>query len=216
MQERGLRARGLVCSGSSVAFERFAGVCSLLLAFGALVYTIIFIAIVGGDVESSEAWFAILLGGAILIAIYQRLREVDESFALLGLVLALGGAFGGIVHGGYELAAIETAPAQPYYPGLESVDKGALRYLAGGLALIVIGWLIVRTAAALPTGIGYLALAGGALLVFTYFGRLFDFITPGDHVSLIPPVAYGLVVHPLLYGWLGFVFLRSSPPAVTR
>jgi hypothetical protein len=202
-----------------MAFERLAGVCSVLLALGALVYTIIFIAIVGGDIENTEAWFAILLAGAIvsipiLIALYGRLRPVDESFALLGFVLALGGALGGIVHGGYELAAIETPPTQPYYPGLESVDKGALRYLVGGLALLVIGWLIARSDR-LPAGIGYVALVGGTLLVFTYFGRLFDFITPGDHVSLIPPVAYGLVVHPLLYGWLGWVFLRAPEPRVT-
>ena len=198
-----------------MTFERLAGVCSVLLALGALVYTIIFIAIVGGDVESTESWFAILLGGAlvsvpVLIAVYGRLREVDEGYALLGLVLSLGGALGGVLHGGYELGAIETPPTQPYYPGPESVDKGALRYLVGGLALLVIGWLIIRSAGRLPTGAGYLAVLGGALLLFIYFGRLFDFITPTDHVSLIPPVAYGIAVHPLLYLWLGYTFLRRS------
>jgi hypothetical protein len=194
-------------------FERFAGLCGLFLAVGAVAYSIIFIAIVGGS-EDSEAWFAILLGGAlvsapVLVAIYGRLRAADEGFALLGFILGLGGALGGVLHGGYELAAIETPPTQPYYPGVESVDKGVLRYLIGGLALLFIGWLITRSAGRLPVGAGYLALLGGVLLVFIYFGRLFDFITPGDHVSLIPPVAYGLVVHPLLYGWIGWALWRG-------
>jgi hypothetical protein len=29
-------------------------------------------------------------------------------------------------------------------------------------------------------------------------------------VSLIPPIVYGLVVDPLLYGWIGLTFLRSG------
>jgi hypothetical protein len=33
-------------------------------------------------------------------------------------------------------------------------------------------------------------------------------------VSLIPPIVYGFLVHPLLYGWLGLSFLRGS--ATTR
>jgi hypothetical protein len=198
-----------------MTFERFAGVCGLLLAVGAVVYSIIFITIVEGG-EDTEAWFAILLGGAlftvpVMVALYGRLRVVDEGFALLGLVLGLGGAFGGVLHGGYELAAIETPPSQPYYPGLESVSKGVLRYLVGGLALLVIGWLITRNGSRLPRATGYLALLGGALLVFIYFGRLFDFITPGDYVSLIPPIVYGFLVHPLLYGWLGLTLWRQQP-----
>jgi hypothetical protein len=196
-------------------FERLAGLCSVLVGFGALVYAIIFITIVEGNTET-EPWFAILLGGAlatvpVLIAIYFRLREFDEGIALTALVLGLFGAFGGVLHGGYELAALITPPDTEIgvYPGPESVTKGVLRYLVGGLALLLIAWL-VGASGALPRGIAYLAGVGGVLLVFIYIGRLFDFITPGDYLSLTAPIVYGFLVHPALYGWIGLTLWRAQ------
>lgn len=195
------------------SFGRFAGLCSLAVAFGALAFSAIFAVIVGGS-SQGKPFFALLLGGAILtvpvvVAIFQRLRETDEAFALTALVLGLLGALGGILHGGYELAALETPPAEGYYPGLESVTKGVLRYGSSGLALVLVGWLILR-GARLPRPLGYLGIFGGALLVLIYFGRLYDFITPASHTSLIPPFLYGFIVHPLFYGTLGLVLWREG------
>lgn len=200
----------------SAGFERLAGVCALFVGLGALVYAILFITIVEGSTET-EPWFAILLVGAltsvpVMVALYFKLRAFDEAAALTVLVLGLFGALGGVIHGGYELAAIVTPPDEGYYPGPESVAKGVLRYLVAGLALLLIAWL-VWVSALLPRGIAILAGIGGVLLVFIYIGRLFDFITPGDYVSLIPPIVYGFLIHPLLYGWIGLTFLRSSATA---
>jgi hypothetical protein len=201
----------------SAGFERLAGVCSLFVGLGALVYAILFITIVEGNTET-EPWFAILMVGAlttvpVMIALYFKLRAFDEAAALTVLVLGLFGALGGVIHGGYELAALVTPPSDGYYPGPESVAKGVLRYLVAGLALLLIAWL-VWASGILPRGIAYLAGVGGVLLVFIYIGRLFDFITPGDYVSLIPPIVYGFLVHPILYGWIGLIFLRR-PSAET-
>ena len=195
----------------SAGFERLAGVCALFVGLGALVYAILFITIVEGNTET-EPWFAILMVGAlttvpVMVALYFKLRTFDQAAALTVLVLGLFGALGGVIHGGYELAAIVTPPNEGYYPGPESVAKGVLRYLVAGLALLLISWL-VWASGVLPRGIAFLAGIGGVLLVFIYIGRLFDFITPGDYVSLIPPIAYGFLVHPILYGWIGLIFLR--------
>jgi hypothetical protein len=200
----------------SAGFERLAGVCALFVGLGAVVYAILFITIVEGSMEF-EAWFAILLLGAlttvpVMVALYFKLRAFDEAAALTVLVLGLLGALGGVIHGGYELAAMVTPPSEGYYPGPEAVAKGVLRYFVAGLALLLVGWL-VWASALLPRGIAILAGVGGVLLVFIYIGRLFDFITPGDYVSLIPPIVYGFLVHPLLYGWIGLTFLRSSATA---
>jgi len=194
-------------------FERFAGLCSLAVAFGALAFSAIFAVIVGGS-SQGKPFFALLLGGAILsvpvvIAIFQRLRETDEAFALTALVFGLGGALGGVLHGGYELAALQNRPAEGYYPGLESVTKGVLRYGSAGLALALVGWLILR-GGRFPRVLGYVGIFGGALLVLIYFGRLYDFITPASHTSLIPPFLYGFIVHPLFYGTIGVVLWRGS------
>jgi hypothetical protein len=200
----------------SARFERLAGYCALFVGLGALVYAILFITIVEGNTET-EPWFAILMLGGItsvpvVVALYCRFAEFDQGLALTFLALGLFGALGGVVHGGYELAAIATTPDEGYYPGLESVAKGVLRYLCAGLSLLLVAWL-VWASGLLPRGIAYLAALGGALLVFIYIGRLYDFITPGDYVSLIPPIVYGFLVHPVLYGWLGLIFVRGSAVA---
>ena len=197
----------------SASFERFAGFCALFVGLGALVYAILFITIVEGN-DETEPWFAILLVGAIatvpvMVGLYCKLAEFEQAAALTALALGLFGALGGILHGGYELASIVTPPNEGYYPGVESVTKGVLRYLVAGLALLVIAWL-VWASALMPRGIALLAGLGAVLLVFIYIGRLFDFITPGDYVSLIPPILYGFAVHPLLYGWIGVTFLRGA------
>src|SRR5438094_7225141 len=104
-------------------FERFAGLCSLAVAFGALAFSAIFAVIVGGS-SQGKPFFALLLGGAILsvpvvIAIFQRLRETDEAFALTALVFGLAGAPAGVLPGGYDLAALKNRPADGNYPGPE-------------------------------------------------------------------------------------------------
>jgi Domain of unknown function (DUF4386) len=205
------------------SFERFAGACSLAVAFGALAFAAIFAVIVGGS-SQGKPFFALLLGGAILIipvlvAIFRRLRVGDEGFALTAFLFGLLGALGGILHGGYELGALQTPSAATYYPGPEAVTKGVLRYGCAGLALLLVGWLIVRHGR-LPRLLGYVGLFGGGLLVLIYFGRLYDFITPASHTSLIPPFLYGFVVHPIFYGALGLILWRdgrrpvvAAPPA---
>jgi hypothetical protein len=200
------------------SFERFAGLCSLAVAFGAIAFAAVFAAIVGGSAQG-KPFFALLLGGAfvsipVLVAVYYRVREAEPAFALTALVLGLLGALGGILHGGYELAALENRPAEGYYPGLEAVTKGVLRYGSAGLALALLGWLILR-GGRFPRLLGYVGLFGGGLLVLIYFGRLYDFITPASHTSLIPPFLYGFVVHPLFYGTVGVVLWRTAgqPPS---
>jgi len=193
-------------------FDRFAGACSFAVAFGALAFAAIFAAIVGGS-SQGKPFFALLLGGAIVgvpvvIALYDRLPETDPALALTALVFGLLGALGGILHGGYELAALQT-PSGPYHAGPEAVTKGVLRYGCAGIGLLLFAWLIAR-GGRLPRQLGYVGLFGGGLLVLIYFGRLFDFITPASHTSLIPPFLYGFIVHPLFYGGLGLALWRGS------
>ena len=198
----------------TMSFARFAGLASIFVAVGALLYAILFIAIVeGAGTTTLEFWFFLLmLGGLatipVLVALYQRLREVDEGFALTAFLLGLGAAFGGILHGAYNLGGLVTPPLSGYDAGQEEVAHGVLRYAVAGLALLLIGWLIQRHPG-FPRGLAYLAYAGGAALVFIYIGRLYNFIEPGDYVSLIPPIAYGFVIHPLFYAWLGLLLWRS-------
>jgi hypothetical protein len=197
-------------------FERFAALAAFFVALGALMYSIFFITIVeGASGFETDIWFALLMVGAlvtipIFIALYNRLREIDTGFALTALVLSLGAAFGGVLHGGYELGGLITPPTGGYGPGPESISHGILRYAVGGLALLFFSWLIQRDRR-FPSWLAYLGYLGGALLVLIYVGRLYDFITPGDYVSLIPPILYGFVVHPLWYLGVGRALWQGLP-----
>jgi hypothetical protein len=198
----------------TVSFTRFAGLASIFVAVGALLYAILFIAIVEGAGKTTlEFWFFLLMLGGIgtipvLVALYQRLREVDAGFALTAFVFGVLAAFGGILHGAYNLGGNVTPPEHGFGPGQEEVAHGILRYGVAGLALLLLAWLIQRHGE-FPHGLAYLGYVGGAALIFIYIGRLYDFIEPGDYVSLIPPIGYGFVIHPLFYGWLGLLFWRS-------
>ena len=194
----------------SVRFERLAGAASVLVGLGGLVYAILFIWIVAGAPNwVLETWFALLLGGAFLTVVvaatlYGWLRRVDVSLALAATLFATLGALDGVLHGATNLYRLLN-PASPG-PG-EVVTAGALRYGAAGLALLGFGALILSSDL-LPRALGWLLGFSGGILVLIFFGRLFQFITPTVKVSLIPPVLYGLVLHPMAYVWLGVEIRR--------
>jgi hypothetical protein len=200
---------------SVTQFERVAGIAAFLVAVGALVYSALFIAIVEGSREPiRELWFfTLMLGGLgtvpVVVALYLRFRDTEPGLALTALVLGLGAAAGGVLHGSYELGTLVTPIGDEYRPGPEAVSHGILRYGVAGLFFLLLGWLIQR-GRELPSGLGYLAYFGGAALVFIYIGRLFDFIQPGDYFSLLPPIVYGFAIHPLFYLWVGRELWRGT------
>jgi hypothetical protein len=198
----------------TISFERFAALASLFVVLGALLYSLFFIWIVEGGGSNVQAvwYFLLMLGGLgtvpVLVALYYRLWERDAGFALTAFLLGLGAALGAVLHGSYNLG-VEITPPDPYALGQEDVARGALRYLVLGLFFLLSSWLIQR-GGTLPIGLAYLGYLGGAILVFIYIGRLFDFIEPSSYVSLIPPIVYGFVVHPLWYFWLGLTLWRGA------
>lgn len=203
----------------TVSFQRFAGLASFLVVLGSLLYSLFFIWVVEGGGSNVQAvwYFLLLLGGLgtvpILVALYHLLRETEPGFALTAFLLGLGATLGAVLHGSYNLG-VEVTPQEPYALGQEDVARGALRYLVLGLFFLLTSWLIQR-AGTLPLGLAYLGYVGGAILVFIYIGRLFDFIQPSSYASLIPPIVYGFVVHPLWYLWLGLTLWRGVPAAGT-
>ncbi len=120
---------------------------------------------------------------------------------------------GGLVHGAFNLAG----QINPSSVGDEaSPDPGGIfRYATAGLALLVVGWLIT-SGRVLPVRLGQLALLSGAVLVFTYIGRLYEFITPSNRPTLFPPLLYGLILHPVLYLWLGRLLGTGKPARPAR
>jgi len=150
-----------------------------------------------------------LVSTAVFTAVYERLRQTDPALALWGYVLALVGAFGAALHGGYDLANLANPPASVASDLPNSVDpRGLGTFALTGLALAVTGILILR-GAPLPRGLAYMAFLSAALLVFVYIGRLV-ILNPKNPALLTCAVVDGFVVNPIWFIWLGLV-LRQSP-----
>jgi hypothetical protein len=202
----------------ALSLDRLAGPCATAVGVGGLLYGALFAWIVVGAPDwVPDVWFTLLvLGGllsvAVSVAVYERLRPTDAGLALTALLLGLAGALGGVVHGAFNLAA-QVNPGS-VGDGASPDPGGIFRYATAGIALLLVGWLVVASRA-FPVRLGQLALFSGAVLVFTYIGRLYDFITPAHRLTLFPPLLYGLLLHPALYLWLGRLLAptRSLPAA---
>jgi hypothetical protein len=147
-----------------------------------------------------------LLSSAVLVAVYYRLRQTNAAFALWALVLGIAGAVGSAVHGGYDLANA-MHPSRSALAELPSpVDpRGLLTFGASGVALFVVGWLIL-VGGRFPRYVGYLS---AFLLVVLYLGRLIV-LDPSNPVILIPALLNGFVTNPAFYILLGFAQLSST------
>jgi len=191
----------------SASFERFAGLCAILAGICGLLFAVAFIVPQSVLLSGLSLTLSGLLSTAAFLAVYERLRETDASFALLALVLGVAGTLGSAVHGGYDLAnAINPPPSVPDLPN--PVDpRGLLTFGVAGAALFVVGWLIGR-GGRLPRGLGYLAYTSAVLLLVLYLGRLIVIDTTNP-VILVPALLNGFLVNPLFYILLGLTLLRG-------
>jgi hypothetical protein len=158
----------------------------------------------------------LLLGGlvstAAFTAVYERVRETDAALALWGFVLALAGALGATLHGGYDLANLANPPRSLASDLPSSVDpRGLGTFALTGLGLAVTGVLILR-GGRLPRRLGQLAFLAAALLVFVYVGRLV-ILDPKSPALLAAAIVSGYVVNPVWFAWLGLALRRAHAPA---
>ena len=197
----------------SATFQRFAGVCSILVGVGGLVYGLLFGAIVYGAGRGVIlSWLTLGLVGAALatpvaVALYLRLRETDRAFALLALLFGFVASLGQL-----ENSSLTLAKEVGDLVGESSDPAGHFRFGLLGASLFIVGWLIVR-GGALPRRLGQLGMAGGVLLALVYLGRLTGVIDPSNELTTLPPVIYGVVIHPVFYVWLGRVLRREAETA---
>jgi hypothetical protein len=199
----------------SATYERFGATCAILAGIAGFLYAVAFIIISQNQPAQGallSALFLLLLGlvsSGAQVAVYGRLREVDPLFALWALILAMVGAFGSAVHGGFDLANALNPPATTMGDLPNPVDpRGLLTFGVGGLALFVNSWLIVGSGR-LPRWLGYLGFLSAALLVILYLGRL-TVLSASNPIILYPALLNGFIVNPIWYIWLGISLLRRE------
>src|SRR5438477_2847943 len=159
----------------SASFESFAGISAVAVGALGLLYSVAFV------VLNQPALYSLfeLLGGVlttvVLVALYRRLRESDESFALWGVLLGLASAIGSAIHGGYDLALAINPPkadvlSDANVPFL--VDpRGLMTFGVAGIGLFVVAWLMTRNSF-FPKNLAYLGYVLAVLLVVLYLARL--------------------------------------------
>lgn len=200
-----------IVTEQSGSFERFAGLSAILAGIIGLSYSISFV-ILKNDVLIA---LFLMLGGvfstAVLVAVYNRLKGTDATFALWALFLSIAGAFGAIIHGGYDLAnAINLTAANVALANVpNAIDpRGLLTFGVAGLGVFVISWLMGR-GEQFPRALSYWGYLLAVLLVVLYLGRLI-ILDPKNPIVLVDALLSGFIVNPVWYVWLGIVLWRTS------
>jgi ABC-type amino acid transport substrate-binding protein len=189
-----------------VTFARFSSLCAYLAAVAGLAYSVTFVATTDDDSRFGEGLEgAFLLAGGLLAvvvfaALHQLVREREPGFALLGLLLGVGGGFGAAIHGAYQLAlAVEGLAAEDLPNAID--PRGFLTFGVTAAAVALFAALLE----------GRLRLVGfvfAVLLAILWIGRLVG--GDADDVALLLPAALaGLVANPLWYVLVGRLLGRA-------
>jgi hypothetical protein len=149
-----------------------------------------------------------IFGASALIGLYDRLRQSGGAYALWALVFGLAGALAATLHGGYDLANAIHPPDQSTSLPSQIDPRGLGTFALAGIALLAFSYLMHRddTFSSALPLLGYLS---GALLVLIYLARLVILDASSPFV-LGPAGLEGFVVNPAWYVWLGFA-LRREP-----
>ena len=200
---------------SESSFNKLAGWLGVFIGVGGLAYGILFAAIVEGATGAIvNTWFLLaILGGlaatGLFVALYDRVREISPNVALWALLLGVAGGLGQMLNASVAMSYSTGATPSPAGNFEGTPDPvGILRFAVNGLALFLIAGLLTKDNR-FPKRLSYLGQLGGVLLVIMYVGRLAEIIDPADRITLIPPLLYGLVVHPVFYVWVGRELLRQ-------
>ena len=189
------------------SFEKFAGWNAILAGLSGLLYSISFIVLRDNTLSALFLMLGGLFSTAALTALYQRLRDKESEFALLGFLLSLSAALGSAIHGGYDLANALHPPASLSTDLPNAIDpRGLLTFGLAGLGLLLLSWLVTQELS-FPKALGYLGYFSAILMIVLYLGRLL-ILAATNPVIVIPALLEGFIVNPLWYVWLGWYFIK--------
>src|SRR6266545_8078356 len=191
------------------SFEKFAGWTAILAGVSGFLYSIAFIVLQNNLLSALFLLLGGLFSTAALTALYQRLREAESGFALLGLLLTLSAALGSAIHGGYDIANALHPPASLNADLPNPIDpRGLLTFGFAGIGLFVFSWLIQR-GGSFSRNFGYLSYFSAILMLVLYLRRLVVLQATSLAIA-IPALLEGFIVNPIWYIWLGMMLLREK------
>ena len=186
--------------------ELLAGLAAIGTAVAGVAYAVAFVGL------KSNLWSAIflLVGSAlslfVLVAVYERFASIEPRIARWALIVAVIGAAGAAIHGGYDLS-IQLHPEAATTGLPNPVDpRGLLTFGASGIALLTGAWLVTLSRE-LPTWAAWLAGATGLALLATYLGRLV--VLDANSPYVIGPALVAGALSPIVYVALGIWLLQE-------
>ncbi len=189
------------------SFSRFAGLLGILTGIAGLLYLVFFVLLRNSNPTMSALSLLLvgLLSTAVLVALYQRARTLDEGFAFWAVLLGLLGGAGGAIHGAYDLSNA-LHPTQDLQVPFPADPRGFLTFAAAGIAILIISWLLVRDAV-FPRIAAYLGVLSGLLLILLYIAYLVT-LSAANPVVLILIFATG-ILQPVWYLWVGYWLVQG-------
>lgn len=196
----------------SIAFERFAGLAGIVTGLSSVLYAVFFL-LVTGPLHAYLPSLFLTLGGflalPLTVALYQRVRAADASFALYALLLATVGYLGTAVHGIYGLSLLlPTQIAGSDTAVFEPDPRGFLAFGVTGVSVFILSWLIARSRA-FSRGIAYVGYVLGIALVVLFLGTLFTGNDTNSNFILVPGGFASLLGTPIWSIWLGVSLLAG-------
>lgn len=193
----------------SSGFGRFAGSSGILAGVVGFLYSVAFIVLNNALLSGLFLLIGGLLATAALTGVYHRVRTIEASLALWGYTLAIAGALGSAIHGGYDLANAINPPAGLPTDLPSAIDpRGLLTFGVSAVGLFAISWLIGQ-GRVFAKGLSYLGYVLAALSVILYVGRLIV-LSPRNPLIFVPALLAGFVAYPIWYVWIGLSLRKAG------
>ena len=184
------------------SFDRYAGWLSILAGVTGIGYAVAFVVLADARLSAVFLTLAPLLAVAGLVAVFERVREIDSGYATLALALGAFGSLAASTHGAYDLANVLNPPT------LRVVDtmpfaadpRGFGTFGLTGIALALLSTLARRTPE-IPGWVGPLGLVLGLFLVITWLARLI--VLDATSMLVLGPALVSGLLSPIFFLLLG-------------
>jgi hypothetical protein len=189
------------------SFDRYAGWLSILAGVTGIGYALAFVVLKDAQLSAVFLTLAPLLAVAGLVAVFERVREIDSGYATLGLALGVFGSLAASTHGAYDVAnVLHPSAATDVIKDLPFAadPRGYATLGLTGIALAVLSTLTRRTSE-LPTWVGPLGLVLGLFLVITWLARLI--VLDATSMLVLGPALVSGLLSPIFFLLLGLWLL---------
>lgn len=190
-------------------FQQLSSFEAMLAGISALSYAYFFVIAKDVTMYSLSLLLLGIFSVKVMIALFARLKKVDEDFARVAMVFGIVGSAGMTIHAGFDLANAINPPTVLNSDLPSQVDpRGLLAFGATSLAILKFSYLMAKDNF-FPKGLQMVGFVSGALLIVIYIARL-TVLSPANPILLYPVLLNGFILSPLWYLWIGLTYRKKS------